>query len=150
MEFFKNVDLSFVQVQCLCRGLYALAHADGLHQREEALIREFHDSCRPNTGPTYEDTVRGAFRIEDAQDLLPTPDLRSLFVKTLWLLSFADGKVTNQERDTIAAWSKALGVSEADSRELQAQTKEFLLAQLAPRIKNTEALAQISKDMKIP
>lgn len=149
MEFFKNVDLSFAQVQCLCRGMHTLASSDGIHPREEALIRDFHDACRPAGGASYEDTVKTAFRLEDAMEQLGKAELRRLFVKTLWLLAFADGKITAPERDLITDWAGKLGLSEPDNRELQAETKEFLLAQLAPRIRNTEALAALSKEMKV-
>lgn len=149
MDFFKNQDLSFAQAQCLCRGMFALANSDGLHEREELLIREFHDACRPAGGATYENTIKGAFRIEDAAGIFTQKEQRHLFVKTLWLLAFADGKVTAPERDQIAAWAKALGVSPEDTEELHIATKEYLLGHLSTRIRNTEALAQVSKDLKV-
>ena len=149
MEFFKNVDLSFAQVQCLCRGMHTLAASDGIHPREESLIREFHDACRPAGGAAYEETIKTAFQLDDAMEHLGKAELRRLFVKTLWLMAFADGKITPPERDMINDWAGKLGISEADNRELQAETKEFLLAQLAPRIRNTDALAAVSKEMKV-
>ena len=149
MDFFKNLDLNFAQAQCLCRGMYALANSDGMHEREEMLIKEFHNACRPAGGPSYEDTVKGTFRIEDAADQFKQKEQRHMFIKTLWLLAFADGKVTAPERDKIAAWAKALGVSPEDTEELHIATKEYLLGQLSTRIRNTEALAQVSKELKV-
>jgi uncharacterized membrane protein YebE (DUF533 family) len=149
MDFFKNLDLNFAQAQCLCRGMYALAKSDGLHDREEMLIREFHDACRPAGGASYQDTVKGDFRIEDAADLFRQKEHRHMFIKTLWLLAFADGKVTAPEREKIASWAKALGVSAEDTEELHIATKEYLLGQLSSRIRNTEALAQVSKELKV-
>jgi len=148
MEFFQNVDLSFEQVQCLTRGLHLLAETDGMHTREETLIREFYDACRPAGSKSYEDTVKTAFTLDDALEQLKSPELRRLFIKTAWLLAFADGKVTGPERDKISEFSKALHVSDADSLELQAQVKEFLLGKLT-HIKNSAALADVAKAMKV-
>ncbi|MEW5852662.1 MAG: hypothetical protein AB2A00_28010 [Myxococcota bacterium] len=148
MDFFPNMDLSFAQVQCLVRGLHTLAVTDGVHEREDALIREFFEACRPAGGPSYEDTVRHPFTIEDGLEHLRSAELRRMFIKTAWLLAFADGKITTPEREQIATYAQGLGISDADNQELQAQVKEFLLGKLS-HIRNTSSLAEVAKQMKI-
>jgi hypothetical protein len=148
MEFFKNIDLSFAQVDCIARGLHAIAAADGVHSREEAFIREFYEACRTPGAPPYHDAIQRRFDITEAMEFLATGELRRLFVKTAWLLAFADRKVTQPERDKIAEFAKTLGVKPEESTELQAQVKEFLLAQLA-HVRNSDALAQIAREMKV-
>jgi hypothetical protein len=148
MDFFQNVNLTFEQVQTLTRGLHSLADTDGVHPREEALIREFYDACRPAGDKSYEDTIKTPFALDEALTTLGSPELRRLFIKTSWLLAFADGKVTAPERTRIAEYAKALNVSDADSTELQAQVKEYLLAQLT-HIRNTAAVAEVAKAMKV-
>jgi hypothetical protein len=148
MEFFGNVDLTLDQVQHICRGLYQVAATDGVHPRETALIRDFYDACRNTTAPSYEDLVKQPFSIEDSLEVLGTPEVRRLFIKTCWLLAMADGKITGPEQGAIAAYAVRLGVPEAQSLELQAEVKEHLLAQLT-HLKNTNLVAEIGRQMKL-
>lgn len=148
MQFFQDVELTFDQVQVLARGLHTLAATDGVHAREESLIREFYDACRPAGGKSYEETVKTPFALDEALETLQRPEHRRLFIKTAWLLAFADGKITTPEREKIAEYARALNVTDAESAELQAQVKEFLLSQLT-HIRNTAALADVARSMKV-
>lgn len=147
-QLFKDANLSFEQVQCMCRGLYALAHADGMDPREEALIRSFHDTCRPEGSKvTYEETVKTPFKLDDAKSLLAKADERALFLRTAYLLAFADRKITADERTSLDAWAVGLGIDADAAADLQAQVKDFLLGNLASRIKNTEAIVEVAKEL---
>lgn len=148
MDFFNHVDLSLEQVQCICRGLHSVALTDGVHPREEALIQEFYLACRTPGAPSYEDLIKVPFNSSEALETLRTPQLRQLFIKTCWLLAFADGKSTQPERELIARYASEMGVSSEQTQELQAEVKEYLLAQLS-HLKNTAAVAEVAKQMKL-
>ena len=149
MKFLKDADkLTFPEVQTMVRGLLHLAQSDGIHPREEALIREFYDACRTPGGPAYEATIRTPFSFSDALSDLSSKETRRLFIKTCWFLAFADGKSTGPERTQIAEWAKGFGLSETECNEIGEDVKESLMAELAPHIKNVEALAAIRAQLR--
>ena len=45
MDFFPDIDVSALQAEAIARGLYAIASVDGVHERELALISEFHSAA---------------------------------------------------------------------------------------------------------
>src|SRR5262249_1585292 len=140
MDFFPQTELSQSEAEAIAQGLFAVARADGLHPREGALIADF-----------YQDAVAGDVTASLASlERLPDPtgpqlaaqlarkEVRQLFIKTAWLLAYADGKVSDAERAKIGAYAQALEVGDADSKRLEEGVKDFLLGQLT-HLQNVEA-----------
>ncbi len=143
-DFFETQDLSFEQVKTLTRGMLAVARADGVHDREMALIREFYESCAREGDPSLEEVVRDPFDPASAKALFPKPELAQLFVKSLILLGFADGRYAQVEDDLIRQYAGALGLTDQDVTQLHEATKEYLLSGLL-HIQNLEALKEVRK-----
>ena len=45
-DILDPIDLDLNQVRVIVQGMVRVAHADGAHERELVLIREFYESCR--------------------------------------------------------------------------------------------------------
>ena len=154
MDFFPEIDVSALQAEAIARGLYAVAAVDGVHERELALIAEFHSAAASGDtgdGSPLEASVSSFARIVPLEPdalapLLVGAPLRELFMKAAYLLAWADGSVSPPERTKIAAFGKALGVSADAQAKLEAQVKDYLLRPLAS-LSNVEAASAVAKKL---
>ncbi len=144
LEFFSPQNLTFDHVKVLTHALFAVAKVDGVHDNEMALIREFYESCTRAGDPPLEDVAGGTFDIESAKALFDTDDTKKLFLKSLILLAFADGKYATVEDEIIREYGAALGLGEDEVNNLHEATKEYLLSSLA-HIQNLDALKEVRK-----
>lgn len=147
MNFFSEINVEKNHAEAIARGLFAIAHSDGLHEREAALIGSFW----ADTGGSYHAlaSLEHSTPIsgEELAAALPAAPLRRLFLKTALLMAFADGKVSEQESQLVHTYADALGLT-SELAALQAEVKDYLLSQLA-HIHNTEALLEIAKKLAI-
>jgi len=154
MDFFPEIDVNALQAEAIARGLYAVAAVDGVHERELALIAEFHSAALEGDaggGSPLDRSLASFARItplepEALAPLLVGAPLRELFVKAAFLLAWADGKVSAAERTKIAAFGKALGVPPEAQANLEAQVKDYLLRPLA-HLANVEAASAVAKKL---
>ena len=147
MDFFPHVEINEGQAEGIARGLYSVARVDGVHEREVALIAQFYGDATNGQGTNLAELGRlgdvdGAYLAA----LLPTKEHRDLFVKTAWLLAYADGAVSGAERKCIASFSTALGLDAAGQAKLEASVKDFLMMQLAG-LHNTDAVQRVAKKL---
>jgi tellurite resistance protein len=147
MNFLPEIPLTQFQAEAIARGLFAIAHADGVHEREEALVASFWAEAGGSDRALSELSRRQAITTEELSTALSTPELRRVFLKTALLLAFADGQVSRKESELVRHYSKELGL-DAELSTLEEQVKEYLLGQLA-HIHNTQALVEIAKKLAI-
>lgn len=148
MDFYPTIEVSALEAEAIARGLFAVALVDGVHERELALISELYRSVMA------EDAGAGAVAavldrpkpLEPAElaPLLPGEAHRELFIKSSFLLAWADGNVSSAERTKIAEFGRALAVSSEHQATLEAQVKDFLLRPLAQLV-NVDAATAVAK-----
>ena len=152
MDFFPDIHINAHEAEAIARGLFAIASVDGVHERELALISEFHSAAAAgDSGDPSSAGVSSFSRImplepEALAPLLVGAPLRELFIKAAYLLAWADGSVSASERTKIAAFSKALGVAADAQTKLEAQVKDYLLHPLS-RLSNVEAASKVAKKL---
>jgi tellurite resistance protein len=149
MEFFPEIEIRQDQAEAIARGLFAVAKADGsVHEREATLIAEFFTSTSDLASDLG--ALERSPKIEGASLalMLPTAELRRLFLKTAMLLAYTDGTYGLAESKLISEYAKSLEVGDADIRLLETQVKEFLLGQLA-HLQNTAATVEVAKELKV-
>ena len=147
MMFAPEINLEPAQATAMARGLYAVAQADGLHEREAALIAGFWEEAGGNEQALEQLTQHAAITSSELANALPSLELRRLFIKTALLMAFADGQVTNKESVLVREFTTQLGLAD-ELTAMQDQVKDFLLSQLA-HIHNTDALTEIAKKLEI-
>ena len=148
-ELFPETDITTDEAEAISHGLITIAKADGvLHEREAALIADFYGATMDHPLNMAEleraPAVDGAFLAAKLQ----SAEIRELFLKTAILLSYADGNYSAPESKLIKEFSSALGYDAAKLGQFETQVKEFMLSQLT-HIKNTEAVAEVAKSLKI-
>ena len=87
--------------EAMARGLFAVAKADGMHEREAALVAAFFTEAGGSVQALGELERREPITSEELQAVLTTSELRRLFLKTAVLLTWADGRVTQEERELV-------------------------------------------------
>jgi tellurite resistance protein len=148
-EFFPEIEIREDQAEAIARGLYAVARADGqVHEREAAMISEFFNSTTDSAAQIG--ALERAPRIEPATLalMLPTRDLKKVFLKTAILLAYADGSYGAGESKLIGEFAKALEVSANEMGELEAQVKDYLLSSLS-HLSNVEGVSKVAKELKV-
>src|SRR5687767_13764798 len=120
MEFFPELDVSATQAEAIARGLYAVALVDGLHERELALISDFFGNTAEDGRPEHVGAAAlarlGALEPASLATILTEVAHRELFLKTAYLLAWADGQVSSGERATIDGFAGPLELG-ADVRQ---------------------------------
>ena len=147
MDFFQEVPLDGKSAEAIARALFAVARVDGVHEREAGLIASFWMDAGAGHG-LLSDLEREETPITPAElaAALPSNDLRLLFAKTAILLTYADGKVTDEERKILTEFSSALGIDKKTMDDLEVAVKEYLLKHLA-HLHNTDAVVEVSKKL---
>ena len=148
-EFFPEIEIGQDQAEAIARGLFAVARADGqVHEREAALIGEFYASAT-NAASSLGALERAAPIAGDAlAQLLPSEELRYVFIKTALLVAYTDNTYGNAESKIIGEYAQALGIPAADLQTLETQVKEFLLSHLT-HLANVDAAAEVARKLKL-
>ena len=147
MDFFPEVKVSSGAAEAIARGLFAVARADGVHEREAALIASFWMESGGGSGALADLERRPPIDGTALAASLGTDEERHLFMKTAILLAWSDGKVSPEEKKVLADFAHALGLH-AKVTLLEEQVKEFLLGHVA-HLKNTEATVAVARKLGI-
>lgn len=135
------------QSEAFARGLYAVAHVDGVHKAEEALVAAFWAESGGSAQALAEFGRRGPITGEELAAALTDPELRRAFLRTAVQLALADGKVSDAERAIVHGFAEALGLKD-ELATIAEQAKDFYMSQLS-HLQNVEALAEIGKQLQI-
>jgi DnaJ-domain-containing protein 1 len=147
-SFFDKVALGLNHVQVITRGMYAVAQCDGVHQTELVLLKEFYEGCRREVDglSSFEEVIRIEFDAANSKEILDTPVLREVFLKSCLLLAYADGVFSDSERERVKGFAKALDVDDALRENLEEQVRDHLLQQVA-HIRNLEVLQEVAREL---
>jgi|SRR4051812_45885945 uncharacterized tellurite resistance protein B-like protein len=142
------IDLELRHVRVMVQGMMRIAHSDGTHPRELALIRAFYESCRADAKglAEFDDLVNVPYEPESAKEVFDTPELKSAFLTSCFLVAYADGNVSDAEAKTLVQMGKELGVEGAAFEEARERVKDQLLQQLTGS-ENLVALAKIASQL---
>jgi tellurite resistance protein len=147
MNFSPEIKVEPHHAEAIARGLFAIAHADGLHEREAALIASFWADAGGKFSALAELERSQPISADDLGGILNTTELRRLFVKTALLMAFADGKVSGEEKKLVREYAGKLELS-AELSSMALEVRDFLLSQLA-HLHNTNALSELAKQLTI-
>ncbi len=147
-EFFPEINIRDDQAEAIARGLYAVARADGkVHEREAAMISEFFNATTDHAAHLAALERAPKLEPQNLAALLPTADLRRLFIKSAILLAYVDGTYAPGEAKLIGEFAKAFGLAQKDVDHLEAQVKDYLVGHLS-HLQNVHGVAAVAKDLK--
>src|SRR5450432_841338 len=140
-DFFPEIDIREDQAEAIARGLHAVAKADGnMHDREAAMITEFFNSTTDHASHLAALERQPKLEPANLAAILPSADLRQLFIKTAILLAHVDGSYAAPEAKQIAEYAKACGIDAAALTKLEAAVKDYLLGHLS-HLQNIQSVA---------
>jgi tellurite resistance protein len=147
-DFLPEIDIREDQAEAIARGLYAVAKADGnVHEREAAMITEFFNSTTDHASHLAALERQPKLEPANLAGMLPSPELRQLFIKTAVLLAHVDGTYAAPEAKQIAEYAKACGIDAKALTQLEAAVKDYLLGHLS-HLQNVQGVAAVAKDLK--
>src|SRR5688572_4883455 len=119
-QLFPEINIEPHQAEAIARGLFSIARADGhIHEREVALISEFFAAS--TDAPSNWGALERAPRMDGATlaELLPTPELRLLFLKTAFLVAYTDNALGSGESALIGEYAQAFQIPAAELQVLE-------------------------------
>jgi hypothetical protein len=137
-DLYAGIKLNEEQNQWICRGLLDLAAVDGVHANEEALIHEFYCSAGGDPSDLVDLEAQG-FDPANAADVLQG-NLVEAFLMSCYMLIYADGHQSEEERVRIGEFAAAMGVDRAELDGLHTRARLYLLQMLAAEIRNRDAI----------
>lgn len=147
MDFFPEVPINRDAAHAIARGLFAVAKVDGLHEREAGLVASFW--IEAGGGVLLSELERTEpISAAELAAALPTTAEREVFVKTAILLMYADGKVSDAERQIVSEYARSLEIGEGELKRLEEGVKEFLLSHVA-HLHNTDASRAVANKLGV-
>ncbi len=150
MDLNPEIHMTPIDAELIARGLMAVARADGkLLEREAMMIRMFYADAS-------EDGISSIAKLERETPIEPAMlaqgmgkgDVATVFLKSAFLVAYADNDCAKAERALIEKFSDALGYSRDQLLHIENNVKEYLLQQLT-HVKNVEAVAKVAHDLKL-
>ena len=150
MDLNPEIHITPTDAELIARGLMAVARADGkLHEREAMMIRMFYADAS-DAG------VSGIAKLERETPIEPSMlasgmgkgDVAVVFLKSAFLVAYADNDCAKSERALIEKFSDTLGYSRDQLLHIENSVKEYLLQQLT-HVQNVEAVAKVAHDLKL-
>ncbi len=108
------VDLDAQAAHAIAAAMRELAHVDGQHPQELALIDAFEAEIPPVSASSLAD--------------VNTPESREALLKSLVLLAFADGRMSPEERAHIVGVAAKVGLTDADVAKATADVASTILS----------------------
>lgn len=149
MEMFPVIEGSPAEFNAIIRGLYTVAHVDGLHEREVKVIADLFRArlaaaVAAGAGEETPEALQRQPVLEPhvLATLLPLPAHREQFLTAAYWLAWADGQVSFAERASIDAFASAFGVGADVLSRCEGEVKKRLLLK--------ERRADAAKDASSP
>ena len=142
-----NDTLTQAQVTALVANMLAVAHIDGVQPAEEALIRKFYSESAAAGMPAFD--LVGHTHAQAAQLLAAAgggADFAEQLVLMCFMTGYADGHLSDGERQFVLDVARQAGVAEARASELLQQVKDTLIGSLA-HLPDAESVAALSKSL---
>ena len=135
------------QVIALVECMLSTAQIDGVQPKELTLLRGFYEAQSLPGMPTFDEVVANAGK---DPALLGSVRSDAAFVEQLVMMclvtGYADGRLSEAERQHALAIAKQLGVDDARFAELQTEVKDSLIGTLA-HLPDPESVAALAKTM---
>lgn len=142
-ELYEGIELNEEQTDLICRGLLDLAKVDGLHEAELELIEGF-AAGGGKASADFAALQSQPFDLEQAKEVLGGDDqLVEAFLASCYLLIYADGVHSDEERMRIGQYADALGMSRDRLETLHVRARLYLLQMLAQGLRNKEAVKAV-------
>jgi tellurite resistance protein len=132
------------QLAALVECMLSTARVDGLHPQEEALIRKFYDEQRQPGMPAYEAVAAAGG--QPLKALSGDAAFAEQLVLMCLMAGYADGRLTDAERNHVAGLATQLALSPARLGELHVQVKDSLIGSLA-HLPEPESVAALAKTL---
>ena len=149
LPFAAASHLTDTEVGIATRAMLRVAHTDGIHPAEIALIRQFYEGGIETAGlPLFDDILAdcaGGSGHIDAARFIENGN-RELLMTLCILTAYADGHCSAQEQAVLQGLAADMGLEPARLEALQAVVKDQLLASLA-HLPDAASVAAVAREL---
>jgi len=145
-----TVTLTPAQIVLATQAMLHVAHVDAACTDEETtLIRAFYDGCgQDEVLPAFAPLLENAgARPPLHADTFPEPGQQELVLTFSLMVAYADGALSDAERQAIAGLARQMGVPEARLAEIIAVVQDQLLAQLS-KLPDAPSVAKVAQELR--
>lgn len=144
----KDQTLTPAQAELLTRTMLAVATIDGLSDAESALIRQFYESVWSGEMKSTEAVMGGL--VSQPYSVNELAGASADFAETVVLMSlmaaYADGKLSEAEREMIRKVASVLGISDEQLASHLARVQNDLIGALS-HLPDSESVAAVYKEL---
>lgn len=146
-ELYEGIELTEAQAAWITRGLLDLAHVDGMHDAERALISDFY--AGEGGTSTLEALAAEGFDPAEAATALRAGGVKVVeaFLTSCYLLIYADGNHSEAERARVRAYGASFGLSPEAQEDVHVKARMYVLRSLAHIAWSREIVQQIGASM---
>jgi tellurite resistance protein len=142
-----DIDLTPAQTLALTACMLHIAHVDGVQPSETALIRQFYESGREAGMPGFEEVEASqATAMSRLQQLPPSTEFNQALVTMCLMTGYADGALSDAERDTALGFGRSVGVSREAFDALLQEVRDSLLGSLA-HLPDAQSVATLAREL---
>lgn len=149
--FFTAESMNMDAVIASCKTMLKVAHVDGVHPAEIALIRQFYDSCVSSESgadwPVFDVLLQQSgepFHV-NAQAFSGIPE-REMVVALGIMTGFADGVLSDAEQAAIKSIAADLEISSNRVDAINSAVKDHMLAQLS-HLPDAGSVAKVAREL---
>jgi uncharacterized tellurite resistance protein B-like protein len=146
----NTVTLSPAQLALATQVMLYVAHIDTARTDEEtALIRAFYEACaRDEALPPFEPLLEhaGARPTLDS-GAFPEPGQQELVLSYCLMVAYADGTLSDAEKQAVSGIAQQIGVSEARLDEMISIVQDQLLAELS-KLPDAQSVAKVAEELR--
>lgn len=133
----SQADLDAAAARTIAAGMREVARADGNHPKEEALIDAFEADLPPGDSEVDLSTLTDA-------------SAKEAFLKSLVLVAYADGRVSDVERAVIERYAAALGTEAPSLTRIFIDVASSLLSRFSGVKVWRDEVSSIGEQMGLP
>lgn len=143
----QNQGFTSGQLLALIESMLSTARVDGVHPKEELLIRGFYEEQRLAGMPAYEAVALASKAGTDKlRGLAGDVAFAEQLVLMCLMAGYADGRLSEAERNHVASLAQQLAIAPARLNELHVQVKDSLIGSLA-HLPDSASVAALAKTL---
>ncbi len=150
LPFPAATSLTPAQIALATQAMLYVAHVDRACTEEEtALIRAFYDDCAAEEGALAPFAALaqtpGAVPALDASSFAD-PDQRSLVFSSCLMVAYADGVLSQAEKDAVFGIGRRMGLTEEQMADALSVVQDHLLSKLS-KLPDTDGVARVAQEL---
>lgn len=128
-QLLGDLTINLDQAKCIASAMQRVASSDGVHDRETAMIEGFINTCAEEEGAGNIDLTSLVYDKDQISAVMTDDSHIEALIKSCYMLSLADGVISDEEAACINTIADDLGVNQSQRDAWVKEAKVYMLKQ---------------------